>query len=109
MKSISDTIASEPDGFPEDTAETRDALYRKEEKPMNAKDILARRFEKATFNGYKTDDVDEFLREISSEYAQLQKEKNELERKLEVLADKIRADEAEDPLEEDLEESDDEE
>ena len=57
---------------------------------MNAKDILARRFEKATFNGYKTDDVDEFLREISSEYAQLQKEKNELERKLEVLADKIR-------------------
>ena len=57
---------------------------------MNAKEILARRFEKATFNGYKTDDVDEFLREISGEYSQLQKEKNELERKLEVLADKIR-------------------
>ena len=57
---------------------------------MNAKDILARRFEKATFNGYKTEDVDEFLRELSSEFAQLQKEKNELERKLEVLADKIR-------------------
>lgn len=57
---------------------------------MNAKDIITRRFEKATFNGYKTDDVDEFLREISSEYAQLQKEKSELERKLEVLADKIR-------------------
>ena len=54
---------------------------------MNAKDILSRRFEKATFNGYKTDDVDEFLREISSEYSQLQKDKNELERKLEVLAD----------------------
>ena len=57
---------------------------------MNAKDILSRRFEKATFNGYKTDDVDEFLREVSSEYSQLQKDKNELERKLEVLADKIR-------------------
>ena len=57
---------------------------------MNAKEILSRRFEKATFNGYKTDDVDEFLREISSEFAQLQKEKNELERKLDVLADKIR-------------------
>ena len=57
---------------------------------MNAKDILARRFEKATFNGYKTEDVDEFLRELSSEFAQLQKEKNVLERKLEVLADKIR-------------------
>ena len=57
---------------------------------MNAKDILSRRFEKATFNGNKTDDVDEFLREVSSEYSQLQKDKNELERKLEVLADKIR-------------------
>lgn len=41
---------------------------------MNAKDILSRRFEKATFNGYKTDDVDEFLRELSSEFAQLQKD-----------------------------------
>ncbi len=57
---------------------------------MNAKDIKDRRFEKATFNGYKTDDVDDFLKEVSSEFAQLQKEKNELERKLEVLADKIR-------------------
>lgn len=57
---------------------------------MNAKDILSRRFEKAAFNGYKTDDVDEFLREVSGEYSQLQKDKNELERKLEVLADKIR-------------------
>ncbi len=57
---------------------------------MNAKDILARRFEKATFNGYKTDDVDEFLREVSNEFSQLQKDKTELERKLEVLADKIR-------------------
>ncbi len=57
---------------------------------MNAKDILTRRFEKATFNGYKTEDVDEFLRELSSEFAQLQKEKSEMERKLEVLADKIR-------------------
>lgn len=57
---------------------------------MNAKEILSRRFEKATFNGYKTEDVDDFLKEISGEYAQLQKEKNELERKLEVLADKIR-------------------
>lgn len=57
---------------------------------MNAKDIITRKFEKATFNGYKTDDVDDFLREISNEYAQLQKDKSELERKLEVLADKIR-------------------
>ena len=32
---------------------------------MNAKEILNRKFEKAAFNGYKTEDVDEFLKEIS--------------------------------------------
>lgn len=57
---------------------------------MNAKEIIARKFEKAAFNGYKTEDVDEFLKEVSDEFAALQKEKTELERKLEVLADKIR-------------------
>lgn len=57
---------------------------------MNAKEILSRKFEKAAFNGYKTEDVDEFLKEVSDEFAMLQKEKSELERKLEVLADKIR-------------------
>ena len=57
---------------------------------MNAKEIITKRFEKATFNGYKTEDVDEFLKEVSDEFAQLQKDKGELERKLEVLADKIR-------------------
>ena len=57
---------------------------------MNANEITTKRFGKATFNGYNTDDVDAFLREVSAEFSQLQKEKNELERKLEVLADKIR-------------------
>ncbi len=57
---------------------------------MNAKEIITRRFEKAAFNGYKTDDVDDFMKQVSDEFAQLQKEKTELERKLEVLADKIR-------------------
>lgn len=57
---------------------------------MNAKEIITRRFEKAAFNGYKTDDVDDFMKEVSDEFAQLQKEKAELEKKLEVLADKIR-------------------
>lgn len=57
---------------------------------MNANEITTKRFGKATFNGYNTDDVDVFLREVSAEFSQLQKEKNELERKLEVLADKIR-------------------
>ncbi len=57
---------------------------------MNAKEIVTKKFEKAAFNGYKPDDVDEYLKEVSDEFAQLQKEKGELERKLEVLADKIR-------------------
>lgn len=57
---------------------------------MNAKEIVTKKFEKAAFNGYKPDDVDEYLKEVSDEFAQLQKDKSELERKLEVLADKIR-------------------
>ena len=57
---------------------------------MNAKDISTRRFARATLNGYKTDDVDDFIKEVADEFAQLQKENTELERKLEVLADKIR-------------------
>lgn len=57
---------------------------------MNAKEIVGKHFEKAAFNGYRTEDVDEYLREISEEFSKLQRENGELERKLEVLADKIR-------------------
>lgn len=57
---------------------------------MNAKEILSRQFTKVRIGGYKFEEVDDFLKEVSDEYAALQKEKNELERKLEVLADKIR-------------------
>ena len=56
---------------------------------MNAKEIMDKKFDKG-FNGYKMDDVDEFLRDISIEFTQLQKENSDLEKKLEVLADKIR-------------------
>lgn len=56
---------------------------------MNAKDIIGQKFDKA-FNGYKLDEVDEFLKEVSVEFSQLQKENRDLEKKLEVLADKIR-------------------
>jgi cell division initiation protein len=56
---------------------------------MNAKEISSRKFDRG-FNGYKTDEVDEFLREISSEFSQLQSENRDLEKKLEVLADKVR-------------------
>ena len=57
---------------------------------MNANDITSRVFEKSGFKGYKSDEVDEYLREIAQEFSLLQRERNELERKLEVLADKIR-------------------
>lgn len=56
---------------------------------MNAKEIMDKKFDKG-FNGYKMDDVDEFLRDISIEFTQLQKDNIDLEKKLEVLADKIR-------------------
>lgn len=59
-------------------------------KIMNAKEILSKQFEKAKIGGYKMEEVDDYLREVSDEVAQLQKTNNELERKLEVLADKIR-------------------
>jgi cell division initiation protein len=58
-------------------------------KIMNAKEISSRKFDRG-FNGYKTDEVDEFLREISSNYSQIQSENRDLEKKLEVLADKVR-------------------
>lgn len=57
---------------------------------MNAKEILNQQFTKVKIGGYKLEEVDDYLREVSDEFAALQKEKNELERKLEVLADKIR-------------------
>ena len=57
---------------------------------MNAKEILNKQFEKAKIGGYRMDEVDDFLKEVSAEFAELQKSNSELERKLEVLADKIR-------------------
>ena len=57
---------------------------------MNAKEILSKQFTKVRIGGYKFEEVDDYLKEVSDEFAALQKEKNELERKLEVLADKIR-------------------
>lgn len=57
---------------------------------MDAKDIVNKKFDKSTFSGYKMDDVDEYLRDVSVEYKKLQNENGELGKKLEVLADKIR-------------------
>lgn len=57
---------------------------------MNAKDIVTKTFEKAKLGGYKIEEVDEYLRDVSVEYKKLQNENDELEKKLEVLAAKIR-------------------
>ena len=62
---------------------------------LNAQEILEKKFEKSAF-GYRTDEVDDYLQEVSAAVDKLQNEKIQMERKLEVLAEKIeeyRADE----------------
>ena len=56
---------------------------------IKAKDINSQRFEKAAF-GYKQEDVDGFLSEIAADYAQLEKDNEDTNAKLQVLADKVR-------------------
>jgi len=56
---------------------------------MDANTIRDKRFLEV-MRGYKKEDVDEFLEEAGTAYAQLQRTNAELEKKLEVLADKIR-------------------
>ena len=55
---------------------------------LNAQEILEKKFEKSAF-GYKIDEVEEFLQEVSAAVDKLQNEKMQMERKLEVLAEKI--------------------
>lgn len=56
---------------------------------MDAAAISEKRFTEA-MRGYKKEEVDEFLNDVSMDVSQLNKEKDELEKKLVVLADKIR-------------------
>ncbi len=56
---------------------------------MDANTISAKSFTEA-MRGYKKEEVDEFLEEVAQEYAKLKNVNSELEKKLEVLADKIR-------------------
>lgn len=62
---------------------------------LNAQEIVEKKFEKAAF-GYRTEEVEHYLQEVSTSFNKMQNEKIQLERKLEVLAEKIeeyRADE----------------
>lgn len=56
---------------------------------MEAADIIDKKFNKG-LNGYKMEEVDEFLQEVSSAFLELKKQNEEMEKKMEVLADKIR-------------------
>jgi cell division initiation protein len=56
---------------------------------MNAKDISSQKFEKVSF-GYKQEDVDDYLNSVSAEFAKLEKENAEINKKLQILADKVR-------------------
>ncbi len=56
---------------------------------MEAKDIKEKKFAKG-LNGYKMEEVDDFLEEMSAEFSNLKKLSEEQEKKMEVLADKIR-------------------
>ena len=53
---------------------------------LSVKDINNKRFEQAK-TGYKTEEVDDFLREIASDIARYQREKEEAEKKIEVLVE----------------------
>lgn len=56
---------------------------------LSVKDINNKRFEQAR-PGYKTEEVDDFLREIAQQIAQYQREKEDLEKKIEVLVESVR-------------------
>ncbi len=57
---------------------------------MNANDIVGKRFDTVKKGGYSVEEVDRFLRDVSVEYLGLQNENEELEKKLEILAEKIK-------------------
>lgn len=56
---------------------------------ISAKDINNKRFEQAK-PGYKPEEVDDFLRDIAVQITQMQKEKEETEKKIEVLVESVR-------------------
>jgi cell division initiation protein len=56
---------------------------------MNSKDISSQKFEKVSF-GYKQEDVDDYLNRVSAEFSRLEQENLEVNKKLQILADKVR-------------------
>lgn len=56
---------------------------------MNSNDISSQSFEKVSF-GYNPEEVDEYLINVATEFSNLEKENIELNKKLQILADKVR-------------------
>ena len=56
---------------------------------ITAREIANKRFEKASFGGYRADDVDSFLNEVAAELEALEEQNNTLNKKLEMLAEKV--------------------
>ncbi|MCL1903385.1 MAG: DivIVA domain-containing protein [Oscillospiraceae bacterium] len=56
---------------------------------MGAKEIMSKKFDMG-LKGYKIEEVEDYLRVVSLEFSRLQKENESLEKKLDVLADKIK-------------------
>lgn len=56
---------------------------------ITLEDIANATFRKAKIGGYNPEDVNEFLDQVQESFAQMQKEKMELVRKLEILAKKV--------------------
>lgn len=56
---------------------------------LSVKEINSKRFEQAK-PGYNTEEVDAFLRQIAQDIAQYQREKEEAEKKIEVLVESVR-------------------
>ena len=52
-------------------------------------EINTKRFEKASFGGYKTEDVDSYLTLLAGEFAKISEENTVLEEKIVVLVDKL--------------------
>ncbi|MBP3242662.1 MAG: DivIVA domain-containing protein [Ruminococcus sp.] len=56
---------------------------------ITSKDVRNKRFEKAAF-GYKQEEIDEFLAQLEAELDEMERERQEANNKIQILADKVR-------------------
>ncbi|MBO5343155.1 MAG: DivIVA domain-containing protein [Ruminococcus sp.] len=56
---------------------------------ITSKDVRNKRFEKAAF-GYKQEEIDEFFSQLEAELDEMERERQEANNKIQILADKVR-------------------